>query len=133
MNLDKQSIDRATEAALECALWTGLKYHPTDQSIEPVELDRAGYGMDDFTKEARARMRTMILSFTRAVTSELCLDINRIPADSFGHDFVLTAQGHGAGFWDRGYGALGEDLSKFARTYSVDVYVTRLDNLGIEA
>lgn len=33
----------------------------------------------------------------------------------FGHDFFLTRNGHGAGFWDRGYGALGETLSELAR------------------
>lgn len=29
-----------------------------------------------------------------------------------GHDFFLTREGHGAGFWDRGLGELGDRLSK---------------------
>lgn len=34
-----------------------------------------------------------------------------------GHDFWLTRNGHGAGFWDRGLGALGERLSEAAKVY----------------
>lgn len=34
-----------------------------------------------------------------------------------GHDFALTRNGHGAGFWDRGYGAVGERLSDAAKVY----------------
>jgi hypothetical protein len=35
--------------------------------------------------------------------------------DSFGHDFWLTRQGHGAGFWDRGLGELGDKLTEQAK------------------
>lgn len=34
-----------------------------------------------------------------------------------GHDFWLTREGHGAGFWDRGYGQVGDELSKAAKIY----------------
>jgi hypothetical protein len=34
-----------------------------------------------------------------------------------GHDFALTRNGHGAGFWDRGLGVIGEKLSDAARVY----------------
>lgn len=37
--------------------------------------------------------------------------------ESAGHDFWLTRNGHGAGFWDRGAGALGEALSKQSRLW----------------
>lgn len=33
---------------------------------------------------------------------------------SAGHDFYLTRNGHGAGFWDRGIGKIGEALTKAA-------------------
>jgi hypothetical protein len=39
-----------------------------------------------------------------------------------GHDFWLTRNGHGAGFWDRGLGDLGERLSKAAKVYG-EVYL----------
>lgn len=36
-------------------------------------------------------------------------------ADYFGHDLALTENGHGAGFWDRGLGDLGDRLSEMAK------------------
>lgn len=38
-----------------------------------------------------------------------------------GHDFWLTRNGHGVGFWDRGYGEVGDALSKIAETFG-EVY-----------
>lgn len=35
-----------------------------------------------------------------------------------GHDFWLTRNGHGAGFWDRGLGDLGERLTALSKTYA---------------
>jgi hypothetical protein len=41
-----------------------------------------------------------------------------------GHDFWLTRNGHGVGFWDRGMGPVGDRLSEAAQAYgSVDLYV----------
>ncbi len=37
-----------------------------------------------------------------------------------GHDLVLTANRHGAGFWDRGLGEAGQKLTKATRGYSFD-------------
>lgn len=39
-----------------------------------------------------------------------------------GHDFWLTRNGHGAGFWDRDLGELGDKLSNLAKTFG-EVYV----------
>jgi len=36
--------------------------------------------------------------------------------DQFGHDFWFTRNGHGVGFWDRGMGDLGEELTKVAKS-----------------
>lgn len=41
-----------------------------------------------------------------------------------GHDFWLTRNHHGAGFWDRGLGDLGDRLTELAQTYGeADPYV----------
>lgn len=45
------------------------------------------------------------------------------PLDHAGHDFWLTRNGHGAGFWDRGMGDLGERLSKASKAHGgADLY-----------
>jgi hypothetical protein len=42
-----------------------------------------------------------------------------------GHDFWLTRNGHGAGFWDRGLGELGDALTQAAKSFGqCDLYVT---------
>jgi hypothetical protein len=50
--------------------------------------------------------------YTYSDTSEL-----RDIARGVGHDFLLTRSGHGAGFWDRGMGELGDWLSAAARPF----------------
>lgn len=37
--------------------------------------------------------------------------------EQHGQDFALTRNGHGAGFWDRGYGEAGDRLSDTAHRY----------------
>ena len=45
------------------------------------------------------------------------------PWEQMGHDFWLTRNRHGAGFWDRGLGDLGDKLSEIARhAGQIDVY-----------
>jgi len=42
----------------------------------------------------------------------------------FGADFFFTRCGHGVGFWDRGRGELGDELTEHAKTWgSVDAYL----------
>lgn len=36
---------------------------------------------------------------------------------SVGHDFWLTRNRYGAGFWDRGWGVVGEKLTKIAESF----------------
>lgn len=38
-----------------------------------------------------------------------------LTAEQLGHDFSLTRNRHGAGFWDRGYGDLGDWLTRIAQ------------------
>ena len=53
-------------------------------------------------------------------------------AEQAGHDFWLTRNGHGAGFWDRGLGALGETLTKWAKAAGTcDVIETDTNELSL--
>lgn len=46
------------------------------------------------------------------------------PEACAGHDFWLTRNGHGVGFWDRGMGQVGDDLTRACGTYGeVNLYV----------
>lgn len=44
-------------------------------------------------------------------------DVSENGAD---HNLILTANGHGAGFWDRGLGIAGDQLTTACEPYSFD-------------
>lgn len=41
----------------------------------------------------------------------------------FGHDYWLTRNGHGAGFWDRGLGEVGDKLSELCKHKEAQFYI----------
>lgn len=48
-------------------------------------------------------------------------DLKGLDPAQCGHDFLLTRSGHGAGFWDRGLGEVGERLTAASKPYG-DTY-----------
>ena len=45
-----------------------------------------------------------------------------------GHDFALTRNGHGTGFWDRGLGRIGDMLSNECKPYGTHTVIINVDN-----
>lgn len=107
-------------AYIECALWSesiGGEIGRLYGMPEDTSLESAGFTIDDLTTEARGSIEADCLAFMKANALDLAhYDAKRSPADA-GHDFWLTRNGHGAGFWDRGLGELGDRLSAMARPY----------------
>lgn len=101
------------DAYLEAALWASI-----DEDGEPFDKN---YGVEDFAQETVDHAIKISNDFITANRA----DLERVGDESrHGHDFWLTRNGHGAGFWDRGYGAVGERLSEMARPYGeANVYV----------
>lgn len=80
----------------------------------------ANYGPDDLAPEALASMREDCEAFAESEADDLA-DLSAAQA---GHDFWLTRNRHGAGFWDRGLGDRGDRLTKAAHVYGEsDLYV----------
>ena len=48
-------------------------------------------------------------------------------AELAGHDFALTRNGHGAGFWDRGLGEMGDMLTKECEPYGEHHVIIEVD------
>ena len=44
-------------------------------------------------------------------------DLSTLDSEQAGHDFFLTRNHHGARFWDRGLGEVGERLTQAASAY----------------
>lgn len=116
-------MDKFTQAYLECALWssTGDGGGPLDDF----------YGIEDFSAEAIDQAVTDCTDFQEANADTLSEAYSlysisgHTPEEQAGHDFWLTRNRHGAGFWDRGIGEAGTKLTNVAHAYgSCDVYVS---------
>lgn len=105
-------------AYIEAALWSSIDY-PADGSEPEWCLDEH-YGPEDLTPGTLDEMTQECRDFYDANADDLA----ELTPEQAGHDFWLTRNGHGAGFWDRGLGELGERLSDAARVYGgVDLMV----------
>ena len=49
-------------------------------------------------------------------------------AELAGHDFALTRNGHGTGFWDRGLGEMGDMLTEECKPYGEHRVIIEVDN-----
>lgn len=97
---------------LICALWSS-----TDDDGEPLD---SVYSIDDISTQALQQMEKDVSDFIES-NKELLIESGQSD-EQIGHDFWLTRNGHGAGFWDRGLGAVGDDLSKASKSYG-EVYL----------
>lgn len=106
------TLDTVLTAYVECALWSS-----TDDDCEPLD---ANYTLDDISPDTLAVMRSDCEDFL-TTNAELLGDMD---PEQIGHDFWLTRNGHGAGFWDRGLGERGDKLTTMCKPYgSFDLYV----------
>jgi hypothetical protein len=122
--MTRDEISAMVRAYVECAVWAG-----TDWSVEdhPIPLDE-NYDVDDVTPDALASITADVEAFIAGNIADLA----NIDAGQAGHDFFLTRNGHGAGFWDRGLGAIGDRLTDAAHAYGEsDLYVTSDGDLDI--
>ena len=95
---------------LTCAAWSS-----TDDDGEPLDAY-------SFSKDAEKRMSASLEDFVILVNQEIP-DLE-MDAGQFAHDFWLTRNGHGTGFWDRGLGELGDKLTELAKSFgSADLWL----------
>lgn len=113
-------VEQFYRGYLECALWSSTAQDAAGNEIEGLcEYDPS---------EACARsMRADCASFcaSHAGLLHLACAFPGYRMSSAGHDFWLTRNRHGAGFWNRGLGDVGLRLTGAARVYGgVDVYLS---------
>jgi hypothetical protein len=108
------NIDNILRGYVVCALWSS-----TDHDGEPMD---DGRDVSDLAPATLVQMREDVTDFVQA--NEATLVASGQSEEQIGHDFWLTRNGHGAGFWDRGLGAIGDQLTEACKTYAgVDLYV----------
>ena len=107
-----QEIDPFTRAYIVAALWAGL-----DDDDEPLDKN---YSPQDLDPKALSSMMEDCRKF-QTENAALMVDLD---PEQCGHDFLLTRNGHGTGFWDRDLGELGKELTKVSRQFrEFDLYV----------
>jgi hypothetical protein len=116
MNKQIEQLDEFTKAYLECALWTGT----LDDDGSPADEK---FNISDFAPEAIAQAIEECQCFQND-NKELLQQMQEYTLESAGHDFWLTMNRHGTGFWDRGLGTIGTKLTDAAHIWgSADIYV----------
>lgn len=92
-------LDDFARAYVECALWASTD-ESTEAGGEPMD---ANYGVEDIAAETLSKMAEECRRFQEANAADLALYNHGewTAAELGGHDFWLTRNGHGAGFWDR--------------------------------
>lgn len=107
---------------VEAALWASTDY--SDESGgEPLDKN---YDESDIAPSAIKEMRKEAADFFQANFGDLekYVEESGLDFSYAGHDFWLTRNRHGAGFWDRGLGRLGDKLTKEAHAYGTsNLYV----------
>lgn len=121
------------EGYIEAAIWSSTLYEPGSE--EPIEAEDFVHNQGELSPAAKESMRYSCCSFL-AYNENLLLQANNQGRawGHLGHDFWLTRNGHGTGFWDRGLGELGEKLTQAAHLVGEShLYITDSNEIGVEA
>lgn len=119
-------LDAFTRAYIEAALWS-TNDESDEQGGEPLD---ANYGPDDIAPETMELIIEDCADFQTRFghliedddPSGLHGEYDRW--EKAGHDFWLTREGHGAGFWDGDWPKHGDELTAASKSYgSFDLYV----------
>lgn len=107
--------DAVNEMDADCS--EGGAHEVTDEEDHSESLD-GDYDVDDIDDATMDDFRVDCRDFYQANRADL-VDMD---AEQAGHDFWLTRNGHGAGFWDRGLGERGDRLTAASKPYG-EVYL----------
>ena len=110
--MTKDTLDEFAIAYIECALWSSI-----DDNDKPLDEN---YSIVDLSEECL----TVIAADCTKFEDENLQDIIENMSQA-GHDFWLTRNGHGAGFWDGDWHEeVGERLTKASKAFGeVNLYV----------
>lgn len=115
-----RGLDTFTRAYIKAALWSSTD-ESTPSGGEPLDKN---YGPEDIESKTLAKMIVDCAKFQRQNADDIDGD-----ASAAGHDFWLTRNGHGSGFFDRTE-EFGDDaadrLQEAAQAFGqFDLYVHR--------
>ena len=110
----------ALDGYLECALWSSYDLY-TGRPLD--ELDTGALADETFDDMA-CDVWQFLATCWGDVWEDFEIDLSGIEPKQLGHDLWLTRNRHGAGFWDRGLGEIGDKLTELAQSYGgVTLYI----------
>ena len=110
----------ALDGYLECALWSSCDLY-TGHRLD--ELGTGAMAAETFDDMACDVWRFLATCWGD-VWEDFEIDLSGIEPEQLGHDLWLTRNYHGAGFWDRGLGEIGDKLTELAHSYGdVTLYI----------
>lgn len=115
MSIDDAFIAETLTGYAACMIWVGSDWSSEPETGNPTPLDDAGYSVEDIPSDVLATMMQEVRDFVLANAADIAASGQE--AGQVGHDFCLTRNRHGAGFWDRGLGAIGDRLTDAAHVY----------------
>lgn len=114
----EQDIDDAAGAFEIAALWV-TPYEDADGEMRELDAD---FDTSDIAPEVSAQIRADLRDFTLtnrhliAQAQEIASQRGRtFSMADVGHNYLLSRNGHGTGFWDRGLGTVGDELHANAK------------------
>ena len=139
MVVSPELLDEVTHGYISAMLWANAvcaheSCENRDSGSDCEHTNNHGYGVEDVTAEDRSDIDAFVTDFVLSNPADFLAYYEGqrgdhgpgadTPADYFGHDMALTRNDHGAGFWDRGLGELGDRLTDAISPYgSAEVWI----------
>ena len=121
---DNDFILGMQQGFVDCAEW-----YEGETIIEYDEFTSYQNG-NGFSSEATQQIDDIVKEFYEA--NKALLIESELTPEQCGHDLFLTANGHGAGFWDRGIDEIGDKLTEACQKYNFHIYANDSGLLEIE-
>lgn len=129
--MTEHTLDTFTRAYIEAALWASTAYgSPEENEADPADAQGGRHGSfdasfeacgyDTLSPELLAHVIEECAAFQQdhaELLAQAQYNARWSSAEMAGHDFWLTRNGHGTGFWDRGLGDIGRQLTDAAEVY----------------
>lgn len=112
-----ERFDEFTLAYIKCALWS-TNDESNEQGGDPLDDN---YGPEDIAAETLETMLADCKRFQEENADDIAAGEDRLDystAEHAGHDFLLTRNGHGCGFWDGDWPEeVGERLTEASKAF----------------
>lgn len=109
-----EELSPFVEAYITAALWSTNDNSAEEDGRDGEFLDD-NFGIGDVAPEAMEKIKADCAKFLSEY-GDVIEEVG-LTQEQAGHDFWLTREGHGTGFWDRGLGAFGRTLAEAAKRF----------------